>query len=89
MKVWPRKRKAWSANFIQAVVHDEIWQRFRLSMKGLSTENKLEMLNAYVLIREAKDVYGDAEQCRVDNYINALLRGGQLKHEGDCIVVQR
>lgn len=68
----------------------EEWQLFRVSLKGLTTREKLFLL----LQRMERKVVGinqgmfvnrmdymaarDKEQCRIDNYIGALVRGGQL-----------
>lgn len=60
--------------------NDPEWQRFRLTLKGVPTFKKVEMLR----IRRAS--YCGSEnmfpprkyQVQLDNYINALRRGGQL-----------
>jgi hypothetical protein len=62
-------------------VHDEQWQAFRVSMKGKSTETKIDMLKDYYE-PNAEHVNGPLLDCpvclRIDNYIKALCRGGQL-----------
>lgn len=76
---------------IAEAVDNEEWQKFRLSMKGKSTQDKLEMLHGYWLTEvdeERSHVASvilnaacrqDCDICiRVDNYIKALCRGGQL-----------
>ena len=84
----PRQgRTQWSRRIARAV-DDENWQLFRVSMKGESTTEKLRMLEKYFdeaheaaqalptrerQIQETEDV-----RIRVDNYIKALSRGGQL-----------
>lgn len=87
--MWNREVKATTTNEIREAINDENWQRFRLSLKGLSTEAKLRRLDAYVSNREVTGRYNRVEQVRIDNYINALLRGGQLKRVGRNIVIQR
>lgn len=82
MKAWERKLTVWNIKYILECVNDDIWQAFRRSMKGVSTETKLDMLEDYVRTHEANGTYNDVEKCRVDNYINALKRGGQLTIDG-------
>lgn len=70
---------------VHQAVDNEEWQRFRRSLKGTSTEEKLTRLCVYYL-DNAPHIYptdiepcGDCDVCiRVDNYIKALCRGGQL-----------
>jgi hypothetical protein len=66
-------------------INDEGWQGFRQSLKGLPTADKIQKLRGYWEAHSYMDqpctVYGD--DCdgvciRVDNYIKALCRGGQL-----------
>ena len=66
-------------------IDDEEWQRLRLSLKGIPTEDKLIKLDNYL----TRNPLERAAQVRVDNYINALLRGGQLIYSKGAIVVQR
>lgn len=83
--VTPRSRR------IAEAVDDEKWQTFRLSLKGQSTETKLLRLHRYYDLNEhthaEEEVNGhklvsgrdDCDICiRVDNYLKALARGGQL-----------
>jgi hypothetical protein len=68
---------------IAEAVDNEAWQRFRVSMKGKSTSEKLDMLEAYYdnQVDENNLVADDIEdvKLRIDNYIKALCRGGQLE----------
>ena len=69
---------------VAVAVDDPEWQRFRLSLKGLPTQEKLQALQVYY------EEYSYAEtnsvdwsilvdrRVQVDNYIKALCRGGQL-----------
>jgi hypothetical protein len=89
---------------IQQAVHDDDWQEFRKSLKGISTADKLDALQGYWESEahnrtprphwlaykqgwsEPTDPHFwsnvDIEDCdvciRVDNYIKALCRGGQI-----------
>lgn len=79
---------------IADAVDNEDWQQFRLSLKGISTRDKLARLQTYweeyahcespedpenMLRQEAADIRERAwRYVRVDNYIKALCRGGQL-----------
>lgn len=91
MKIWYREVQSWSREFIQKSINNDAWQRFRLSLKGLSTEDKLDNLEGYCQRREKDGNRMSMEdRCRVDNYINALLRGGQLKRgKANIVSVQR
>lgn len=57
-------------------VKDEVWQGFRASLKGLSTEVKLDWLRGW--LETNIDMAPRRTRVQVDNYINALKRGGQL-----------
>lgn len=73
-------------------VQDHEWQQFRLSMKGVTTQKKLSMLYARRAgLRRGSikcnvglcDTGKVGKLCRrhqvqIDNYLNALKRGGQL-----------
>lgn len=65
----------------------EAWQQFRVSMKGWSTQVKLGRLsNRLDKLIDAKifDLKHD-EHIRINNYIGALIRGGQLSAEGEIL----
>lgn len=76
---WPYEVGSYTpAEVRQYAVADEAWQKFRLSLKGVPTKEKLAKLAAY---RRAKMQNGKLPrryQVQIDNYINALKRGGQL-----------
>lgn len=59
---------------ITEAIKDARWQRVRLSMKGMSTEQKVACL-AQWLIREG---FTRQAEVQVENYANALRRGGLL-----------
>lgn len=67
---------------IAKAVDDEEWQEIRLSMKGIPTESKLKMLEWYYGYGDHQYITKDCDDCdvciRIDNYIKALCRGGQL-----------
>lgn len=80
MNNWPHEVKGYSPEDVQHYcVQDQEWQEFRLSLKGLPTESKLIRLDARR--HELLAANGNLErnhQVQIDNYINALKRGGQL-----------
>lgn len=88
----PRQGVTANAARIAKAVDDEEWQKFRVSLKGLPTIRKVELLRKYFVesthkdkiwrgaaVQEHLDNNGNCDVCiRVDNYIKALCRGGQL-----------
>ncbi len=82
-------RTAQSKRIAQAV-DDEDWQKFRVSLKGLPTQTKLDRLKKY-WFADGAQVHAayqarDCDCCiRVDNYLKALARGGQIKPSDDYI----
>lgn len=86
---WPFAIVYWSLKEIRHAVYEaegfEEWQKFRVSMKGQSTQVKLYRLKqrAIEMGEKFKDNYEQEriEKCRIDNYIGALVRGGQLNIE--------
>jgi tRNA uridine 5-carbamoylmethylation protein Kti12 len=86
----PRQGVTASSRRIAEAVDDENWQKVRLSMKGISTAEKLDVLEKYydenIDAHKYADVSIAAEEreredikIRIDNYIKALCRGGQLE----------
>src|SRR5882757_3160638 len=71
---------------VEKATNDDDWQRFRASLKGTVTSEKLEALQDYYDFRvhvghKAKSGVdlGGCDICvRLDNYLKALARGGQL-----------
>lgn len=61
-------------------VQDEKWQKFRKTLKGTPTFKKLEYLSIY---RPEKPTR--RHQVQIDNYINALRRGGQLNLKNEVV----
>jgi hypothetical protein len=74
---------------IAEAVDDEDWQKFRLSMKGKSTQDKLWMLKQYWNdnTENGATYASDDVYIRIDNYLKALARGGQIEkvEDGDYI----
>ncbi len=60
-------------NEILKCVKDPKWQAFRRSLKGLPTATKLRNLRRY-----KSNNPGRCTDVQVENYLNALRRGGQL-----------
>jgi hypothetical protein len=90
----PRQGKSKTSRRIAAAVDDEEWQQFRLSLKGISTQDKLDALRAYyeerAVLDQTQHSVDDFHQergwsavcwvcIRIDNYLKALARGGQLE----------
>lgn len=74
MNKWPHDVESWGMHEILEAVDNAEWQRFRMSLKKQPTTEKLVRLD-----RLLKLSAGDRkDKCRIDNYINALKRGGQL-----------
>ena len=92
MKAWPYPVQHTAREEIQEAIADPYWQQVRLSMKGISTSDKLIVCRNYMREQEAKAKTDHARRMivvRIDNYINALLRGGQLIEQGGKIIVNR
>jgi len=71
---WPYKVEYYSVEEVGIhCVRDSNWQSFRKSLKGLPTSEKLQRLDVW------RNTYkGRPAKVQIDNYINALKRGGQL-----------
>lgn len=87
IKRWTHHVDQWVQSFVQHCVYEasdhEEWQLFRVSLKGLTTYEKLYCLDRYLEQvnfngDEADQRQAQKEKCRIDNYIGALVRGGQL-----------
>ena len=75
----PKQGVTANSRRIAEAVDDEKWQEFRVSLKGLSTEDKIRRLRSYDWNGEHEGEEADCDTCiRIDNYIKALCRGGQL-----------
>ena len=60
---------------VDKAVSSDSWQKFRLSLKGLSTSSKLQKLSQWV----SKHHNSPQAKLQASNYRGALRRGGQLK----------
>lgn len=89
MKIWVHSQIVanLTRSAIQEAVKDPEWQKFRRSLKGIPTEEKLSKLSNYFLISMSLYEGKEFEKCktRVMNYINALKRGGQLDTKGRVV----
>lgn len=90
----PKRGVTANSRRIAEAVDNEEWQKVRVSMKGTSTAEKLVTLEKYFtsfvhghdamrhefFASQSKAcLNGECDVCiRVDNYIKALCRGGQL-----------
>jgi hypothetical protein len=82
MDKWPHQVNHTPTSETLEAVRDPEWQRIRLIMKGKPTSEKLEMLNAWRIVNfcEVMGLHRQT-QLQIDNYINALKRGGQLNDD--------
>jgi len=94
----PRQGVTANSRRIAQAVDNEEWQKVRLSMKGTTTQFKMLTLRAYWntqlhghVVRDSDEhniFQYDCDVCiRVDNYIKALCRGGQLSAGEDLYTV--
>lgn len=85
---WPHEPGSYTMIQIHWAVYNspdaEEWQRFRVSLKGLSTQEKLYCL-AWRQVEERPHDKLVLERIRVDNYIGALVRGGQLNSKLEVV----
>lgn len=81
MDKWPYGVMKLQTQQIQQAISDQKWQEFRNSLKGLSTQEKLDKLEDYMMEGRVGGRISEivsTRKVRVDNYVNALRRGGQL-----------
>lgn len=79
MQVWEPEITRTTIGEIQLYcVEDEVWQEFRKSLKGISTQKKLDKCREWLDRWETGLGPLRRAEVQVDNYLNALLRGGQL-----------
>lgn len=89
---WSHRTSSWVQDFVQYCTYrasDHLdWQRFRVSMKGMTTPEKIQMLQTYLLLHvkdNPNETLQAIQQCRIDNYIGALRRGGQLNDRYEVV----
>ena len=68
-------------NQIWKAVNNEHWQSVRVSMKGTTTQEKLNTCRTYYIMYAPVQTEEREVDIRIDNYLKALCRGGQL-HAG-------
>lgn len=86
---WPYHLSVLTQEEIRWATEDENWQAFRMSLKGLDTRVKLaKLLSRYEtwMRTEVDPRLRRRCQIQVDNYLNALKRGGQIN--GNCEYVR-
>lgn len=82
MQQWPHEVKFHSRKEIQECCEGQFeWQAFRSRLKGLPTTEKLVQLDKWLYVVGRRYYLDDVVRTQVDNYINALKRGGQLSME--------
>lgn len=93
MNQWPHKVLYTTRAEINDAVKDQYWQALRRGMKGMSTPYKLLTLEMYRHYRSVhvsptsiNRILDDKARIQIDNYVNALKRGGQL--DSDLKVVK-
>jgi hypothetical protein len=86
----PKQGRTANSKRIAEAVDNEHWQKFRVGLKGKSTHHKLELLELYwdsemerISAADLPPIVADLQRedvrIRIDNYIKALCRGGQLE----------
>lgn len=89
MNRWEHDVQHLTRDEIMSAIKCDDWQTFRLSLKGQSTQAKLIRLEDW-LKHGCSHCSVETRQVQVDNYINALLRGGQLiRDENGEVKIQR
>jgi hypothetical protein len=87
MNSWTHKVETYTTEEVKEFcVNDSEWQRFRLSLKGISTQAKIRQLNIRRESNLVDSKLSRRHQVQIDNYINALKRGGQL--DLNCVIVR-
>lgn len=90
MQHWPFEvHSTTKEEILEYCVNDDLWQQYRLRMKGIVTEAKLDKLFLWReqgLLHAKSPEESRRYQVQIDNYINALKRGGLLD---DNLRVQR
>lgn len=78
MLKWPHEVKPTTMYEIYDAIRDPIWQSFRMSLKGHPTSWKLDALHERRERQINSGLWTRDREIQIDNYINALKRGGQL-----------
>lgn len=64
---------------IQKAIRCEDWQKLRVSLKGVSTQDKLDALERYLVIDKKSCCTDEDRRVQILNYLNALSRGGLIE----------
>lgn len=84
LKQWPEHIGGYSREEVeQYCVRDKDWQHFRKSLKGFPTGEKLYELKQW--LESKTNRHPRRTRVQVDNYLNALKRGGQLDMDGRVV----
>jgi len=82
MKEWPYSVQYYSRDLLQVLTRDPNWQIFRKSLMSMPPEEKLDHLQRRLdaaSVTTAEGIRFDpSEKARIDNYPNAMMRGGAL-----------
>lgn len=83
-ETYSREKVEWAVYLSADAVE---WQKFRVALKGLSTREKLYCL-AYLhkSVIDATPREQLLTRIRINNYLGALIRGGQLSSDGELRV---
>jgi hypothetical protein len=86
MKQWPYEVKSLTQAEILDHVYTSGWQSFRARLKGLPTEEKLDRLAFWRDMEFGGPGYVRRRcEVQIDNYINALKRGGFLNDKLEVV----
>jgi hypothetical protein len=73
---------------IQSAIQHEDWQKFRKSLKGKPTREKLNGLDYWLRDFTLSSRY-EERRIQIQNYLNALARGGFIKPTNKDVGVWR
>lgn len=82
MNRWPEPIQHLTRAEIMDAIKCDDWQASRLSMKGIPTRTKLDWCWSWLELGCDKCCNEARRKVQIDNYINALKRGGQLDVNG-------
>lgn len=82
---WEHDIQHLSQQEILTAVKCERWQTVRRGMKGTTTTEKLKTCEWWLTNGCSECCDKHRRSVQVDNYINALKRGGQLDLEGNVV----
>jgi hypothetical protein len=89
MNQWPYEISKLTRKEVLEFTVNPKWQYFRKNLKGLSTKSKLILLLRWLQFDDHCDTTNGKPlreyQVQVDNYLNALKRGGQLNNQLEVV----